>query len=143
MPYATQQDLVDRFGADELVQLTNRAGGATIDAAVVAKALADADALIDPYLAGRYAVPISPAPPLLVKLCADVARFFLHGKAASESVRQAYDDALKMLAEISRGLASLPGAAAPAGSASPAGSPTFTAPARVFDAETLSGFAAS
>jgi phage gp36-like protein len=142
MPYATQADLVDRFGADELVQLTNRAGGNTIDAAVVARALADADGFIDPYLSQRYAVPVSPVPAGLVKIAADIARFYLHGKAATETVRQAYEDAVKLLQEIGRGLASLPGAAPPSGASSPAGSPAFSASPRVFDAETLSGFAA-
>lgn len=142
MAYASQQDLVDRFGADELVELTNRAGGDTIDAAVVAKALADADALIDPYLAGRYAVPVSPVPPLLVRLAADIARFLLHGKAATDSVNRAYDNALKLLAEIARGLASLPGAASPGG-ASPAGSPAYSGVARQLDPESLSGYMAS
>lgn len=139
MPYANQQDLVDRFGADELIELSNRAGGDTIDATVVAKALADADALIDPYLSARYAVPVSPAPALLVRIACDIARFLLHGKAATDSVRRAYDDALKVLQEIARGLASLPGAAAPGG-ASPAGSPAYSAPDRVFGPERLSGY---
>lgn len=139
MSYATQQDLVDRFGEQELVELTNREGGDTVDAAVVAKALADADAMVDTYLAGRYAVPVSPAPPLLVRLAADIARFFLHGKAATESVRQAFDDALTMLQQISAGRASLPDAAPPGG-ASVTGSPAYIAPDRVFSPAQLRGY---
>lgn len=141
MPYATQQDLVDRFGTDELVQLSNRAGGDTIDAAVVAKHLADADSMIDTYLAARYAIPVTPSPPLLVKLAADLARFFLHGKSATETVRDAYQDAVKVLQEIARGLAVVPGASTPAGP-SPSGAPAVRAPERRLGPETLSGFLA-
>lgn len=143
MPYATQQDLVDRFGEEELVQLTDRQvpPAGTVDGTVIGKALADADALIDGYLAARYAIPITPSPPLLVKLAADVARYFLHGKSATETVRQAYEDALKVLQEIARGLAVVPGASTPAGP-SPSGAPAVLAPERRLGPETLSGFLA-
>ena len=46
MSYAALQDMVDRFGELELVQRTDRTDGATIDAVVLGRALADADAEI-------------------------------------------------------------------------------------------------
>jgi len=120
MPYATQADLVTRFGSDELIQLTDRAGTNAIDASIVAAALADADAAIEGYLAGRYALPVTPVPALLKRIGADLARFFLHGKAATESVRNAYQDALKLLRDLSNGAAVLAGAAAAPSGATPA-----------------------
>lgn len=58
MTYATQQQLIDRYGAALLIALTSRDDDPvpTIDAAAVGRALNGADALIDDYLAGRYAV---------------------------------------------------------------------------------------
>lgn len=117
MPYATQQDLVERFGAEELAELT---GGETIDPREVAVALADADAEVEGYLAARYAVPVSPVPPLLRRVAADVARFRLHKGRATEAVRQAYEDATKLLRDLADGRAALAGAAPAGAGASPA-----------------------
>jgi len=140
MGYATQQDLVDRFGAEELVQLTDRAQAGTIDATVVGKALADADALMDGYLATRYAVPVTPTTALLTRLAADVARFLLHGKSATETVRQAHEDALRFLREIASGKASLIGAAPPPASQATGGPVLVAAPDRVFGRTAIGDF---
>lgn len=120
MPYASQADLVSRFGADELIQVTDRANAGTLDSSVVATALADADAVINGYLAGRYAVPVTPTQPLLLRLCADIARALLWKDRPSDAVRQAQEDALKILRDLSRGDAVLVGAAAAPSGASPA-----------------------
>jgi phage gp36-like protein len=141
--YATQADLIARFGAEELVELTDRAEAQTIDANAVTAALADADATIDGYLAGRYAVPVVPVPPLLLRLAADITRYLLHGKAAPDTVRRAYDDALKLLRDLSSGSAVLTGVAAPAPGASPAAPPAtadFVAPDRVMTGGTLADY---
>jgi phage gp36-like protein len=143
MPYATQADLVTRFGSTELAQLTDRVAGTTIDASVVATALADADALIDGYLAQRYALPVSPVPPLLLRVAADVTRFLLHGNAATDAVRGAYDDALRVLRDLSAGKATLPGAAvAPAGAnpGAAGGQVVFSAPDRRVGAANIGDF---
>jgi len=135
MAYATLADLVTRYGADEIEQLTDRAGRAEIDSDPVDAALTDAGALIDGYLAQRYALPVSPAPPLLLRLACDVARFNLHGNAATEAVRAAYKDALTTLRDLSTGTAVLPGAAAATSASNPAaggGSVAYSAPTRVF-----------
>ncbi len=120
MPYASQADLVTRFGSQELIELTDRANGNAIDSAIVTVALADADAIIDGYLVGRYAVPVTPTPALVLRVAADIARFLLHKDRPTESVRQAYEDALKMLADLSKGFAALAGAAPAPVNAAPA-----------------------
>ena len=68
MPYATQADLETRFGSAELAQLTDRISGSVIDAAVVGRALADAEAEIDGYLAARYQLPLASAPAVLGRI---------------------------------------------------------------------------
>ena len=107
MTYATQQDLIDRFGEEELVQLTARAGGSTIDATVVAKALADADAEIDSYLAARYTLPLVTVPEVVARLAADMARFYIYDDRATEQVSKRYDNAVKLLKSIASGAVTL------------------------------------
>ncbi len=142
MTYAAQQDLVDRFGQLELIQLTDRTNRppTTVDAAVVGRALADADALIDGYVGKVYDLPLSPIPPVLTKMAADVARYFLHGKAADKDgpVARAYDQAVAWLKDVSRGLVKLDVAgeepAQPGG-----GTVRASGPDRVFSRQSLRG----
>lgn len=107
MTYATKQDLIDRFGQTELAQLTDRTNGTTIDDTVVGKALADADAEIDGYLASRYTLPLSPVPLTLVRLAGDIARYYLYEDRVTEQVKSRYDDAVKWLVNVSRGVVQL------------------------------------
>lgn len=106
MGYATQADLEQRFGAAELIQLTDRAEppAGAVDGQVVARALADADALIDSYLAARYDLPLATPPALLVGLACDVARYQLYDDAAPEEVRRRYEDALARLKQLATGV---------------------------------------
>lgn len=104
--YASQDDLVGRFGEPELIQLTDRADppAGAIDATVVAKALADADELINGYLAGGgVALPLASTPEIVKRLACDVARYFLSAAQPTETVRQNYEDALKTLRMIADG----------------------------------------
>lgn len=121
--YASLRDLIDRFGEDELIQLTDRAAQATgvIDDTVVDRALGDADQLIDGYLGGRYALPLDPTPELVVKIACDVARFHLHADRPTDTVKEAYKEAVRLLERMQSGTIRLQAAgiathAAPAGS---------------------------
>ena len=109
MTYATQADLVERFGADVMVQLTNRTDGQAIDAVVLGRALADADAEIDGYLATRYALPLASTPAVLVRLSADLARYQLCRDKVPDSVRQRYVDAVAVLKRLATGEVQLAG----------------------------------
>lgn len=142
MSYAIQQDLVDRFGAQELAQLTDEVAGQTINAATVARALADADAQIDGYLGARYLLPLSPVPPLVVRLACDIARYQLFDDRASEAVRARYDDAVQLLKRLSDGTVTLGTAASAPAPAAASGAVTVRARARdrLFDDDTLASF---
>jgi len=111
MSYASKQDLVDRYGATELIQLTDRNNrpASTIDDTVVARALADAGALIDGYLSKRYSLPIAVTPPILVRMCCDITRFYLHGKAAEKDgpVDRANTAAISWLRDVAKGVVEL------------------------------------
>ncbi len=109
MPYAVRQDMIDRFGETEIIQLTDKADPPTgaIDDTVLNEALADADGVIDSYIGSRYTLPLGSVPRILQRYACDIARFFLNEDQAGETVRRAYDDALKFLKAVADGLVTL------------------------------------
>lgn len=140
MPYATQQDLVDRFGETEIIQLSDRGNNGAIDTAVVAAKLADADAEVDGYLAGRYTLPLEPVPRVLVRVACDIARYHLYDDRATEQVTTRYRDAVRLLEQIAKGTVNFgPG---DDGSTTPAssGMPQVSSRPPVFDQTTLKDF---
>lgn len=108
MTYVTKQQLIDRFGERELIQLTDRANrpATTVDETVVAEAIRDAEAVVDGYVGKVYQLPMTSAPAVLTKISADIARYYLHGKAADKDgpVHRAYSEAIAWLKDVSRGL---------------------------------------
>ncbi len=111
--YATVDDMVSRFGNRELVQATNQEspGSGEINEAMVLKALEDASAFADTYLGAKYAVPISPVPPVLVAVVCDIARYRLCGQAMPESeIVKRYENAIGLLQSVSDGKIGLAGA---------------------------------
>ena len=111
MTYATQQDLIDRFGEAELAMRTDRVDGLTIDTAVLGRALADADAEINAYLAVRYSLPLATTPVDLPRLAADIARYRLYDDGIPDAVRQRYEDAVSLLKRLASGDVKLVGEA--------------------------------
>jgi len=105
--YATQQNMIDRFGEQELIELTDHANTGAINATVLGQALADADAEINAYLTSRYTLPLVSVPPVLVKFAADVARYQLYDTRATEMVKARYDDAIKFFKMLANGSVSL------------------------------------
>ena len=140
MPYATQQDLVDRFGSQELAQLTDPVAGTTINATTVARALADADAEIDTRLAMRYGLPLATVPIVLVRLAADLARYFLWDARVTDQVRNRYTDAIRLLDKIGSGAIKLPDVAALLTPASGALAVAVRVPAQQFSSTLLDAF---
>lgn len=108
MTYVTKQQLIDRFGERELIQLTDRTNrpATTIDDDVVDGAVTDAEALVDGYIGKVYELPLSSAPAVLTRISADIARYYLHGKSADKDgpVHRAYLEAKGWLRDVSRGL---------------------------------------
>lgn len=103
MPYATQSDIISRFGEQELIEQTDRAGTGIVDAAVVDRALGDASAMIDGYLASRYVLPLASVPALIEGLCCDLARYALYPDAVPPIVADRYKDVIARLKEIAAG----------------------------------------
>ncbi len=110
MSYATLDMLTDRYGERLLLQLTDRATppAGAVDSAIVDAALGDTDAVIDGYLAGRYALPLGATPPLLADLAQTIAIYKLHSFMPDPKIEQDYKDAMAQLERISRGVVRLP-----------------------------------
>ena len=109
MAYCTLQDLIDRYGEPLLREITDRGDVAAeaIDATAIDRAIADAGALIDGFLKPRYALPLNPVPPLVKRLALTIAVYEAHASVAGDKVRRDYDDALKLLGQISSGAVKL------------------------------------
>ena len=105
MSYVTLAQLEDRFGTRTLVKLTDRGDIPTdvIDPDVIARALADTDAVIDGHVAARYALPMAAMPELLTDVAAALAIYKLHVYEPDPKIVRDRDGALATLRAIARG----------------------------------------
>ena len=112
MAYADLTGLTSRVGEAMLIDLSDRDTPATgaVVTAVIDAALADTDALIDGYLAGRYALPLGTVPALIITLAETIAVYKLHSHVVSEKIEADYRDALKTLEKIAKGDVRIPAA---------------------------------
>lgn len=107
MSYAVQNDMLVRFGAAELVQLTDigtpRTGAIVTE--VLERAITDASAWIDSYLVGRYALPITdPSALAVLNLhCCNEARYLLMTAQADEAAVKAHDERIAYLKAVAKG----------------------------------------
>lgn len=114
MAYATLDQLVSLFGADEIRTLSDRQGTGELDEAVISDALERASSEVDSYLADRYATPLSdsdPIPPVVVSVAGDIARYRLTGGDIRDTdpIRERYTKALNWLRDVADGKAGIPG----------------------------------
>lgn len=109
MAYCTIDQLQARYGLPLLLQVSDRDDTfpTVPDETIFDRAIADADALIDGYLAARYALPLISVPALLVDLSQVIAIYKAHPSVAAEKIRKDYEDALKQLKAIAAGEISL------------------------------------
>lgn len=107
--YCTPDDLLDRYGLDELFQLAPGSGGEP-DSVRVQRACDDARDLADGYLRPRHTLPLSAVPRLLVRLTAAIARYDLHlggNRQPTEQVKAERDQAIAFLKDVASGKADL------------------------------------
>lgn len=112
MPYCTLSDILGVIPERELIQLTDDAiPPLSVNQAVVNQAVAAADALINGYIGERYPLPFAEVPELLPGLALDltVYRLYLRRKKGEppETIKAAYDNALKQLRDVQAGKLSL------------------------------------
>ena len=97
MNYATVQDMIDRYGEPEMIQLTDADDLAAVKPSRIELKLGDAHALADGYLGRVYALPLTGCakpvgvavelvpPPQLTRAVCDIARYYLYDDLAPES----------------------------------------------------------
>ncbi len=135
MAYCILADIKEQLAEEELVQLTDDVGAEVVDTVVIARAVADADAEIDSYCGGRYSVPFSPVPVMIRKISVDLAIYNLSARRTylkmPEDRQKRYENAVKFLRDVSKGLISL-GAGAPDTTASDSPEVTVVRADRIF-----------
>jgi phage gp36-like protein len=141
MPYAVQADLSPRrISNAELIQLTDDTNSGAVNAQLVTDILDEASSLVDSYVRVRYTVPLQ-ASSQVKGLCLTIAEYllYLRRKRMKVDVRQAYEDALAFLKDVSTSKAGLdqPSTALPQTSG---GDVQVTQIQEAFSADNLSGF---
>ncbi len=109
--YASVANMVARFGELEVIQVSDRDRTGDIDHAVVNVALSDASLEIDGYLS-RYNPPISPTPPVLVRVACEIAHYRLLGinnTLLTDEIIKRYDRNILWLKDVKSGKAALNG----------------------------------
>ncbi len=115
MTYCTQQNLIDAFGEEELIQLTDRPDsngqltGAIVDT-VFNAALDKAAKRIDGYLSPRYGLPLQQAvidASSLTEMACYIVRKILYADAPIDVVKDDYKDAIAWLRDVQSGKISL------------------------------------
>lgn len=110
MSYASAAELAARVGADRLIEITDHDANGVADDPMIARALADASAEIDGYLAARYRLPLPTVPALLARIACDIAVYrllTLRRMGDIEDARVRYEDARRLLEAIAKGVVSL------------------------------------
>jgi phage gp36-like protein len=107
MAYATRVDMVDRFTELEISRLEPKVVVGQTQEDVVGKALVDATALADSYIAARYALPLPSTPAALVGAVCDLARAALYTLAPPQEVAARAARAQAWLRNVSSGAAVL------------------------------------
>lgn len=108
--YATEQDIIDRHGAEALTIAADRDNDGVSDPGVVDKALADATYLMDSYIGKKYDLPLpAPTPEVLKQVCVDVAWYKLSSTPGNvtEEIERRNKDSVRWLENLAKGLVTL------------------------------------
>ncbi|MEG2434651.1 MAG: DUF1320 domain-containing protein [Acinetobacter sp.] len=93
--YATEQDLVARFGA-EIGNLKLMVSNPDF----VKDAIQDATEEINGHIGERYPLPLPNVPSNLKRMACDIARYRLYFEQPTEEVRKRYEDAIAFLKRV-------------------------------------------
>ncbi len=107
--YATQQDFIDAFGYEEVLQLSNLwdASATEVNSGNLNRNIADAESIVNGMIATcpavRALMPFAdPKPPLLKGYVLDIARYRMDSIQAREDVRKRKEDAIAELRLIGK-----------------------------------------
>ena len=133
MSYTTADNLLDKYGAQLLINLTvkNPTGEETEpDSTVIDREIGRVDGIINGYLWGRYTLPLAEIPPELGGYAEDMAIARIYGclgeRTIPEDIVRASKEAVAWLRDVQKGLAQLSvQTLTPAGSAGEPGATGF------------------
>lgn len=112
MSYATIQNAKDLYGEEYVLQSVDRDSNGEPDTTSLTNAFAQASSEMDTYLGVRYSVPLSsPVPEIVKQFCVDIAIYKLSshpGGGLTEEKRKRYEDAIKWLTNLAKGVVTLP-----------------------------------
>lgn len=140
MAYCTQADILKQITEDQLIQLTDDSDAGVVDTAIVADAIAAADAIIDGYCAQRYTVPFGTTPSIINEISVTVALYKLFTRRAHampDLRKEQYDNVIKMLKDIEAGRISL---GVPAPTSNPDRKGEYDGNDRLFTRDDMKGF---
>ncbi len=140
MAYATQQDLINRYGDYELNELAADPDTEQLDENKISAALSDAAAEINSYLGQRYHLPLESVPEVVVGACCDLARYRLYANNPTDEVSQRYEQRIKWLRDIATQKAGL-GLAEKGASSARLAVAVSNGGGRTFSRKSLSAFA--
>ena len=142
MAYATQTDMIDRYGERLLINLTDREDAPTgaIDSVALCKALDDATAEIDSYIGRRYVVPLTEVPSTVVTITCILAIWALHTYDPDPKIEKDWKAALARLRDIAEGRMAIPGAAGVEPATTGGGGARTTDRERPFTEQSLKSF---
>ena len=135
--YIGQSDLQLRMTSDELVQLADFDQDGTADSTVIARAISDAESLVDSYVGARTTVPLTTVPDHVKTLAVNLAIYYLHlgRRSVTEDIRNQYEDDLRQLRDIAAGKATLGDAGEQAGQSHP--TPRYDGETRIYSRDDL------
>jgi phage gp36-like protein len=137
MSYCTSQNLVDAYGENELIQITDRSAQNSMDYAVLDAAIARAEARINRYLTAY--LPLATTPADFVQIACDITRYFLYNDQPTPFVQKNYDDAIAYLEKVAAGKIPL-GPDITGAQDAPTDGVAFTSASTVFSATELANF---
>lgn len=110
MSYASLEDLIERAGETEILQIADRDDDGVPDPDVVEAALVHAVNTVNGYVAVKYLLPLTAVPDLVRTWSVSIARYFLHRYERPEYVVQDYKDAISALGQVAAGRLAIPDA---------------------------------
>ncbi|MDN3515363.1 MAG: DUF1320 domain-containing protein [Candidatus Brocadia sp.] len=142
MSYSTLTDIKKLIPETTVIQLTDDENTGSADQSRVDEAIAQADAEIDSYCGGRYAVPFTTVPDIVKKISVDIAIYNLYSRKVEEipeTRAERYKNAIRQLGDIAKGIISI---GEPEGDVPEAGGVQIntTTDDRVFTKDTMGNF---
>lgn len=96
----TAEDLIVRFGKQELTALTDKDGLQTLNLVVLNTAIADAVSLVASYLGTSDLGAVGATNPALSAKVCDITRFYLSDDNITDTVKYRYDEAIDWLKQV-------------------------------------------